>query len=191
MVGFVALDVPHAVDEECRHTSDAALQTAFEIGLDAGRVGPPLDVIAKSPDVEPEIGGLLYDCVHLQHSLVLEQPPVHLPECGLSVRRFRGLGGELGQRMHLGERELPEGEPDRSSQALLNDAQDVLGGAAVEALVVAVLEECHRSVGWPGHVVGRANRNRQEFRFGFAPAQEAGARGCLRLARRDLRVAGV
>ena len=71
---------------------------------------------------------------------MVEQQVVHLPERALRGGRLGGLGGELGVRVDVGERQVA---PDVADVAEVGEqlADDRLGPAAVGALEVAVLDE--------------------------------------------------
>ena len=85
---------------------------------------------------------------------------MHLPERALLGRRLGRLGGELGVRVDVGQRQVP---PDVADVAEVGEqlAHDGLGLAAVRALEVAVLDERHRRVGGAADVVAlRIDRRR-------------------------------
>ena len=87
-----------------------------------------------------------------QLALVFEQQVVHLPERPLGRRRLRRLGGSLGVRVDIGERQVP---PDVADVAEVRQqlAHDRLGFAAVGALEVPVLDDGHRRLGRPAQVI--------------------------------------
>ena len=89
-----------------------------------------------------------------QRELVLvgEQRVVHLPERALARGRLGRLGGELGVRVDVVERQVA---PDVAQLAEVRQqlADHRLGLAAVRALEVAVLEQRHRGVLGPADVV--------------------------------------
>ena len=80
-----------------------------------------------------------------QRVLVVQQQVVHLPERALRGRRLGRLGGELGVRVHVGQRQVA---PDVADVAEVGQqlAHDRLGLAAVRALEVAVLDQGDRRV---------------------------------------------
>ena len=77
---------------------------------------------------------------------------MHLPERALLGGGLGGLGGELGVRVDVVQRQVP---PDVADVAEVGQqlADDRLGLAAVGALEVAVLDEGHRRVGRAADVV--------------------------------------
>ena len=83
---------------------------------------------------------------------MVEQQVVHLPERALGGGGLGGLGGELGVRVHVAQRQVP---PDVADVAEVAQqlADDRLGLAAVRALEVAVLDDGDRRVGRPADVV--------------------------------------
>jgi hypothetical protein len=121
----------------------------------------PGEVQAESLGVRQEIGGgeLL---------LVLEQHLVHRPALALGARRLGGLGGRLGMRMHGGQGEVAEHEPEPVSRAGLDRVENSVRGAAVGALVFAILQQRDRGVHRaPDVIPGRRDRQGQHgFPFG-------------------------
>ena len=109
-------------------------------------------VAAEPFDVEAELLGVADQSVRTKRVLVPEQQVVHLPERALIGRRLGGLGGELGVRVDVVERQVP---PDVSDIAEVGQQlpDDRLRLPAVGALEVAVLDDRHRRVDRPADVV--------------------------------------
>jgi hypothetical protein len=83
---------------------------------------------------------------------VREQQVVHLPEGALPGRRFRRLGGELGVRVNVVQRQVPPDVPD-VAEVTEQLANDRFGSATVRALEVAVLDHGHRRLHRSPHVI--------------------------------------
>jgi hypothetical protein len=83
---------------------------------------------------------------------MVEQEVVHLPERALVGGRLRALGGELGMRVDVGERQVP---PNVRNVAELAEelTDDRLSLAAIGALEIAVLDDGDRRVDRSAHVV--------------------------------------
>ena len=111
-------------------------------------------VVAEALEVEAELLGVAAQVAGSQLVLVVEQQVVHLPERALGGRRLGGLGGELGVRVDVGERQVA---PDVADVAEVGEqlADDRLGPAAVGALEVAVLDHASPAPR-PGRGGGRA-----------------------------------
>ena len=108
--------------------------------------------VGEAVDVEAELLGVADQVVRAKRVLVLEQEVVHLPERALVGGRLGGLGGELGVRVDVVERQVP---PDVADVAEVAQelADDRLRLAAVGALEVAVLDDRDRRVERPADVV--------------------------------------
>ena len=83
---------------------------------------------------------------------MVEQEVVHLPERALVGGGLGGLGGELGVRVDVVERQVPPDVADVAEVAK-ELADDRLRLPAVGALEVAVLDERDRRVERPANVV--------------------------------------
>ena len=94
------------VDEERRRAGHAAQVRALYVLGDAVRAHVLLQVLGEASDVQPEPLGVRDQIGRPQCVLVLEQQVVHLPECALIGGGLGGLGGELGVRVHVGERQM-------------------------------------------------------------------------------------
>ena len=97
----------------------------------------------------------------LEGVLVLQEQVVHLPEGALVGGGLGGLGGELGVRVDVVERQVA---PDVADVAVVGEqfAEGGLGLAAVGAFEVAVLDDGHRGAGRAADVVaGRVDRGRR------------------------------
>ena len=77
---------------------------------------------------------------------------MHLPEGALRCRGFRRLGGELGVRVDIGEREVT---PDVADVAEVGEQlpDGRFCSAAVRAFEVAVLDDRDRRLAWAADVI--------------------------------------
>ena len=91
--------------------------------------------------------------------LVREQQVVHVPEPALRAGCLGGQRGAQGSMVNLGEREVPECEPQVVRQHPLQLVHHAMGGAAERALVVAVLDERDRRGGGAVNVVALVHRD--------------------------------
>ena len=139
--------VTTAVDEERRRAGDPARVGAGSVLGNPRRVDVAAELVPEALDVELELLGVATKVDGFQGVLVLQQGVVHLPEVALGAGGLGRLGGYLGMRMHVGEREVT---PDVTQVIAEGDQQlpdHTLGLTAVRALVVAVLEERDWRVG--------------------------------------------
>ena len=135
-----------AVDEERRRPRHLAGVGIGDVLGDAPRVHAAAQLVAKARHVEPELLGVADEVLDVERVLVGEQQVVHLPEAALRRGRLRGLGGQLGVRVHVGERQVAEHEAHVLAEVVEQLAHDRLGLPAVRALEVAVLDERDRRV---------------------------------------------
>ena len=87
----------------------------------------------------------------MRFSWLFEQQVVHLPELALGGRGFGGLGGQLGGRVHVGQRQVAPHEPKVGVGEQVTRHR--FGLAAVRALEVAELDDGDRGVERPADVV--------------------------------------
>src|SRR5207248_375392 len=83
----------------------------------------------------------------------------------------RPLMKNLGVRVLLTQRKMPEHEPNLASELLQHTLQRGVGAAAKRALEVAVLHQRHRSLRRSQHVIARADggyEQRHKGRFNIA-----------------------
>ena len=94
--------------------------------------------------------------------LVLVQAIMHLPEPTLRRCRLGCFGGLRSMRVGVAQREVPEDRSELVAEDALDLLHDRVGGAAVRALVVAVLDQRQRRrLGTAAGMVARADRNRE------------------------------
>ena len=75
-----------------------------------------------------------------------EHRVVHLPELALARGGLRRFGGQLRVPVHVVERQVPPHIANVVAKGREQLADDRLSLAAVRALEIAVLDECHRRV---------------------------------------------
>ena len=85
--------------------------------------------------------------------LVLEETIVHLPEPLLRAGRLGGSRRGWSAGVQVGERHVPEHEPEPVTEALQQLLDDRVGLAAIGALEVAVLNQGDRGVGRAADVI--------------------------------------
>ena len=108
----VAAVVAAAVDEEGRGAGDTAEVGGVDVLGDPRGAGALAEVLTESLAVEPEVAGVADQVARLEGVLVLQEQVVHLPERVLVSGGFRGLGGELGVRVDVVQREVAPHVPD-------------------------------------------------------------------------------
>ena len=119
-----------------------------------GGVARAAQVVAEALDVEAELARRSATrSARRELVLVGEQQVVHLPERALRAGGLGGLGGELGVRVHVVERQVAQDVAQVVARVDEQLADDLLGLAAVRALEVAVLDERDRRVGGAADVV--------------------------------------
>src|SRR3954452_9577647 len=91
--------------------------------------------------------------------LVGEQQVMHVPELALRASRLGGKRSAESSMVNLGEREVPECEPQVVRQHPLQLLHHAMGGATERALVVAVLDERDRRGMGPLNVVALVHRD--------------------------------
>ena len=101
----------------------------------------PGPVAVEQFDVEPEVGGVLPQVTVIECLLAVKEHLVHVPEPVLKGGRLGGGGRGEGVRMDLGEREMPEREPDVPAQFGLHPFDGPERLPRVWAFVVAVLND--------------------------------------------------
>src|SRR5918996_4388001 len=99
--------VTSAVDEEGGGAGDAAQIRAIDVLRDTPGAGVLTQGGREAVEVEAELLGVADEVVEAKSVLMVEQEVVHLPERALVGGRLRGLGGELGMRVDVGERQVP------------------------------------------------------------------------------------
>ena len=145
--------MPLTVDEERRRPRHPAEIGRFDVLGDAGVMRVPFQVVAEAIDVQPEFRGVTQQITEPKIVLARQQQVVHRPERILCGGGLGCLGGELGLRVHIGERQVaPDVADVRVGQQI---AHDGLGPPAVRALEVAELDHCDRRTGRSADVILR------------------------------------
>jgi hypothetical protein len=144
--------VAPTVDEEGGGAGDAAQLRAIDVLCDTSGAGVLTQRGREAVEVEAELLGVADEVVEAKSVLMVEQEVVHLPERALVAGRLRALGGELGVRVDVGERQVP---PDVHDVAELAEelTDDRLRLAAEGALEIALLDDGDRRVDRSAHVV--------------------------------------
>jgi hypothetical protein len=93
--------------------------------------------------------------------LVLEQPIVHVPEPALRTGGLGRLGRAFRVRVDLRQREVTIDEAQRGTKRRSDLLEDEMGGTAVRALEVPVLEQRDRRVHRAADVISLTDRQRQ------------------------------
>ncbi len=162
----IAAVVTEAIEKEGRGGVDAAAHAAGDIFLNAGGIIVGGELKGDMVGVQCEIAGVGYQMFLLELLGMLKQEVVHLPEFALGCGSFGGLGGEPRLGMELGEREVAKGESKDVAVAGLDLFNDSEGGAAMGALVIAVLDELDFGSGRPLHMVSQRIERGLEGRLG-------------------------
>src|SRR4029077_754154 len=125
----------------------------------------------KTLDVESQRASVLDQVVRRLAILVLVEAIVHLPEPALGGGRLRGFGRLNSVRMHVPQGKVAKDRPELVAQGALKLFHDRIGGTAIGAFIVAVLDQGHRRrLGTTADVVIRADRNGQPRAFQLAHA---------------------
>src|SRR5262249_52384357 len=103
--------VPDAVDEERGGTGDGGQVGGVDVLGDPAGADVPAQVGGEPPDVETDLARVAHQIGHVERVLVVQQLVVHFPELALLARGLSGLRRHLGVRVHVGERQVPEDEP--------------------------------------------------------------------------------
>ena len=111
------------------------------------------EVPLEAPSIEPEPGRVAQEVALKETVLSGVEQVVHLPEPALSSRRFGRFGRKPRVRVYRVERGVPENEAYLVPGLLERLLYEVIGPAAVGALLVPVLHESHRSLLRPPEVV--------------------------------------
>jgi hypothetical protein len=143
------------VDEEPRGARHAALRAAPEILLHPARVDALPELPLEAVDVEADRLGVATQLRVAQLELVREEAVVHIPEASLGAGGLRRLRGGGGVWVEVRHRKMTEHEPELVAEALEQVQHHRVGLAAVGALEVAVLDQRHRGVRPPAHVISR------------------------------------
>lgn len=133
-----------AVDEEGWRPVDSAAHATHEILTHPGPVLSLHEFKTESLDFQPERVGIADKVVFLQGVLALKEQVMHLPEATLGRRALGGLGGALGVRVNLRQREVPKHQPKLVAQLGKKVIKHRMCGPAVRAFKVAVLDEGDR-----------------------------------------------
>ncbi len=140
-VEIVRALVADAVDEERRCTVDAALNPAPEVVTHLAPIGAGRERASHPVTIKSKFGGVLDQMVVVERELSLEQAVMQLPEGTLRARSFRGLGGMLGVRMNLRQREMAKYKAELASQLLLHLLHDRECLPAIGTLEIAVFHQ--------------------------------------------------
>jgi hypothetical protein len=73
-----------------------------------------------------------------QSALVLKERIVHIPEQACCAGELGAFCGDLGVRVHFGQREMPKDEPDAPTEGQLNLTDDGICQRSMRAFIVAV-----------------------------------------------------
>ena len=119
----------------------AARNGFFEVLLHAGREDATVEVGDETLHVEPEVRGQSHEGSAIDRYRLDEQRLVHFPEPALRRSGLGGLGGEFGIRVQLHVRQVPKNVAEPRAESLSNSPDAAIGGPAVRALVVAILDE--------------------------------------------------
>jgi len=107
----VAAVVAAAVDEGRGRSGDAAQVSGVGVLGDPGRPGAAVEPGAELAGVGAGLGGVSEQVRRQQGVLAGQEQVVHLPERALPGGGLGGLRGELGVRVHVGERQVPPHVP--------------------------------------------------------------------------------
>ncbi|GAA3712669.1 hypothetical protein GCM10023082_08040 [Streptomyces tremellae] len=175
MADVVRAGVAAAVDEEGGRAGDAAEVGGLDVLRDAcgARVAPHVAVEALQVEAEPL--GVPAQVGDAQPALVVEEQVVHGPERALLGGRLRGLGGDLGPRVDVGERQVPPHVADVVAEVGEQGADGGLRAPAVGAFEVAVLDDGDGGVVRPAHLVASGVDGHREVDQGFRAAEQGPA----------------
>jgi hypothetical protein len=148
-----AAHITHAVDEEGRSPRDAAAKTPKQVTLDLPCVAVLRHVLTEALGVETEGCGVLAEMLIIKGTLMLEEGVMHLPELAVGRRGLGRFRRVLGMGVDVAQGEVPVDETQLVTQLALQSLDDMVGKATVRALVIGVLDQCHRCSGWSLHVI--------------------------------------
>jgi len=151
--------MPNSVDEKRRRTVYTATDAAAKILLDLGCHLVGGEITHEPIYVKLQLLGPRDQIPISQVMLVLIQHVVHFPEPVLHGGCFRRTSGGEGMGMNLGQGKIAKYEPQISIHLFLNALDNGKRLAAVGALVIAVLNECHLCVIRSLYVVAGIHRH--------------------------------
>src|ERR1043165_8309953 len=164
------------VEEEGGRSIHAADDATPELVPDRRRPSVGVELVPEPVERHPGGAGVLLEVGAGEAVLVLEEAIVHLPEPALRAGRLGGLGGELGVGMRVGERKVPERDPDQVARQALELLENRVRPPAVGTFEVPILDQRHRSASVAPAVVGlvdRPGKTRLLFRSHETPAGES------------------
>src|SRR6266581_9440346 len=84
----------------------------------------------------------------IEHSLMLKEVVMHLPELPLDGGSFRSLRGMLSMRVALGQGKVPKDKAQPIPQPSLNLFDDGIGLSTIRTLIIPVFHQGHRGGFW-------------------------------------------
>ena len=108
--------------------------------------------------VKAQVSHVLQQTGVIKRMLVCEKYVVHFPELALRCRGLGDLRGVLPMRMDLCHREMAERHAQLVSERFPQSGDDWLGGAAIWAFEIAVLDQRNRRGPAPPDVIACAER---------------------------------
>ncbi len=150
-----------AVHEERRRPVHTTVLSADEILVHPVGIDTAGQLALKPLDVQVQLSGITDQRFVIERVLVPKEQIVHFPEFALfrcSLRRFRRL-----LRVVVADRDriMPEHETDPAGQRLEETADDRIGGKAMRALEVAILDQRDRGLNWSKRMIAGRNGNGQ------------------------------
>ena len=136
------------IDEESRRSANLARRLAAgDVAANPVqyRVAEPVGFEARN--VEPQLGRIAPQVLVLEGRLTVKEQVVSLSEAPLRGARLGRAGGREGVRVDLGQREVPEAEPNAPIELPLDELDSTRRLSRVRALVIAVLQDHPRANG--------------------------------------------
>src|SRR6202165_3609860 len=143
---IVGTVMPPSVDKESRGAIHAAAYAADEIAAHLTSVLARLKSIPHRCFEKPKLSADQENRRYAQPALVRKEGVVHIPEQPGCAGELSAFGGDLGERMYFGQREMTENEPHTSLKMHLHLVDDGMCRRAMRTLVIAVFNKSNRRV---------------------------------------------
>src|SRR6266566_369743 len=100
----------------------------------------------------------------IEHSLMLKEVVMHLPELPLDGGSFRSLRGMLSMRVALGQGKVPKDKAQPIPQPSLDLLDDGIGLPTIGTLIITVFHQGHRGVFWSPPMIELTDWQRERGR---------------------------